>query len=65
MDAKKGALAQLYCATSPEIEEKDVRGRYFIPIANESRSSPMTEDVVLQERLWEYSEKLLKEKLGI
>lgn len=30
---KVGALTQLYLATSPEIENKDIRGRYFIPIA--------------------------------
>jgi len=30
-----GALTQLYLATSPEIVNKDIRGRYFIPIANE------------------------------
>ena len=25
-----GSLTQLYCATSPEIEQKDVRGQYFV-----------------------------------
>jgi len=34
-----GALTQLYCATSPEIENKDIRGKYFIPIANELEPS--------------------------
>ncbi|KAI8357601.1 hypothetical protein B0O80DRAFT_424608 [Mortierella sp. GBAus27b] len=33
------ALTTLYLATSPEIEEKDIRGRYFIPIANEIQPS--------------------------
>ncbi|KAF9579464.1 hypothetical protein BGW38_004261 [Lunasporangiospora selenospora] len=55
--AKEAALTQLYCATSPEIEEKDIRGRYFIPIANELRPNPISDDVDLQERLWDYSEK--------
>ena len=27
-----GALTQLYLATSPEIVNKDIRGRYYIPI---------------------------------
>lgn len=36
---KQGALTQLYLATSPEIEEGDVRGRYFIPIAKEIQPS--------------------------
>jgi NAD(P)-dependent dehydrogenase (short-subunit alcohol dehydrogenase family) len=35
MKPKEGALTQLYLATSPEIEDQDVRGRYFIPIAKE------------------------------
>lgn len=42
MRPEVGALTQLYLATSPEVENKDIRGRYFIPIANEiqpSRSS--------------------------
>lgn len=30
-----GALTQLYCATSPKIEERDCRGKYFIPIAHD------------------------------
>ena len=35
MSPRVGALTQLYLATSPEVESKDIRGRYFIPIANE------------------------------
>lgn len=35
MSPRIGALTQLYLATSPEVESKDIRGRYFIPIANE------------------------------
>lgn len=35
MTPEVGALTQLYLATSPEVENKDIRGRYFIPIANE------------------------------
>ena len=33
--AEEGALTQLYLATSPDNENRDVRGRYFILIANE------------------------------
>lgn len=35
MAPEVGALMQLYCATSPDIENKDIRSKYFIPIANE------------------------------
>lgn len=37
--AADGALSQLYCAVSPEIEEKKLSGRYFIPDAHELRPS--------------------------
>ncbi|KAF9206385.1 Retinol dehydrogenase 14, partial [Podila verticillata] len=31
----QGALTQLYVATSPDIVKNDIRGRYFVPIAEE------------------------------
>lgn len=52
---KEGALTQLYAATSPEIENKDSRSRYIIPIANTIQPSKIARDDALQERLWEYS----------
>ncbi|KAF9950172.1 hypothetical protein BGZ72_008138 [Mortierella alpina] len=58
-----GALNQIFCATSPEIEEKDLRGKYFIPVGNELRPSPYALDEELQERLWAYSEKLMRETI--
>jgi retinol dehydrogenase-14 len=39
MSPKVGALTQLYLATSPQIENNNIRGRYFIPIANEIQPS--------------------------
>lgn len=35
--AEKGALSQLYLATSPDVEKRDLRGRYFVPVAKEAR----------------------------
>ncbi|KAF8923506.1 hypothetical protein BGZ52_009615, partial [Haplosporangium bisporale] len=58
-----GALTQLYCATSPEIENRDIRGRYFIPIANELDPNPIAFDEDLQERLWSWTENIVREKL--
>ncbi|KAF9369116.1 hypothetical protein CPB97_003899 [Podila verticillata] len=58
-----GALTQLYCATSPEIESKDIRGKYFIPIANELDPNPIAFDEDLQERLWSWTENIIREKL--
>ncbi|KAI1314549.1 hypothetical protein EDD11_002024 [Mortierella claussenii] len=64
MNPKKGSLTQLYAATSPEVEEKDIRGRYFIPIANEIQPSAYARDEELQEKLWTFSEDLVREKIG-
>ncbi|KAG9324135.1 hypothetical protein KVV02_003381 [Mortierella alpina] len=54
---RRAALTQLYLAVSPEVEQKDIRGRYYIPIANELRPHPISESVDAQEELWAYSEK--------
>ncbi|KAF9902032.1 hypothetical protein EC991_005388 [Linnemannia zychae] len=63
MSPEVGVLTQLYVATSPEIESKDIRGRYFVPIANEILPSPFALDEELQEKLWTFSENLANEKL--
>ncbi|KAI9234456.1 MAG: hypothetical protein BYD32DRAFT_464400 [Podila humilis] len=55
-------LTQVYCATSPKIVNKDIRGRHFIPIANELQPNPTAEDVEAQEALWAYYEKLIQDK---
>ncbi|KAF9132461.1 hypothetical protein BGW39_000098 [Mortierella sp. 14UC] len=62
---ERGVLTQLYLATSPEIESRGIRGRYFGPIANEIEPSTYARDEKLQEELWEYSEKLANEKLKV
>ncbi|KAG0268476.1 hypothetical protein BGZ95_002442 [Linnemannia exigua] len=63
MSPEVGALTQLYVATSPEIVNKDIRGRYFVPIANEIQPSPFSLDEALQEKLWAFSEKLVEENV--
>ncbi|KAG0338773.1 hypothetical protein BG000_003399 [Podila horticola] len=60
-----GALTQLYCATSPEIESKDMRGKYFIPIAHELDPNPIAFDEDLQERLWRWTENIVRENLKV
>jgi retinol dehydrogenase 12 len=61
-----GALTQLYLATSPEIEAKGVRGEYYFPCARQSIDlmNPKAKDDQLVERLWIYSEELVKEKMA-
>ncbi|CAG8530322.1 3903_t:CDS:2 [Gigaspora rosea] len=62
--ADDGALTQLYCATSPEIEEKNFRGKYFVPYGEVSEPIAQGKDEELAKKLWDFSENLIKEKLG-
>ena len=66
IDAHRGALTSLYCATSPEIEQKDVKDHYFVPIANDSPQSltPTAKDYGLAEKLWTFTEGLIKKALA-
>ncbi|KAF0461267.1 NADP-binding protein [Gigaspora margarita] len=59
-----GALTQLYCATSPEIEEKNHRGKYFVPFGEVDEPVAQGKDEELAKKLWDFSENLIKEKLG-
>ncbi|CAG8820409.1 25123_t:CDS:2, partial [Gigaspora margarita] len=59
-----GAITALYCATSPEIEEKNYRGRYFVPFGIEGKKSSYAEDDDLAKKLWEFTENLISEKLS-
>lgn len=65
MTPREACLTPLYLATSPEIVEQDIRGRYFIPIANEIQPTYFARDEELQEKLWKFSEELVKEKIGV
>ncbi|KAG0063172.1 hypothetical protein BGZ89_010087 [Linnemannia elongata] len=60
---EKGVLTQLYLATSPEIENKEIKGKYFWPVALELEPSSYAKDTKAQEELWTYSEKLANEKI--
>ncbi|KAF8943997.1 hypothetical protein BGZ47_004775, partial [Haplosporangium gracile] len=53
---KQAALTRLFCASTQEMEGKNLRGRYSIPVANEMRPNPVLENVALQKELWTYSE---------
>ncbi|KAG0050289.1 hypothetical protein BGZ89_003890 [Linnemannia elongata] len=60
---EKGALSQLYLATSPEVEERDLRGRYFVPVAKEAKPAALAGNEELQENLWTFTEELVREKI--
>ncbi|CAG8576334.1 455_t:CDS:2, partial [Dentiscutata heterogama] len=62
ISSEDGAITTLYCATSPEIEEKNYRGRYFDPYGIEGEKSSFAKDDDLAKSLWEYTENLINEK---
>ncbi|CAG8821115.1 15734_t:CDS:2, partial [Racocetra persica] len=57
------AITTLYCATSPEIEEKNYREKYFELFGREVEPTSDAQDEDLAKRLWEYTENLINEKL--
>lgn len=59
---EKGAVTQTYLASSPEVEEKNYKGEYFVPYAKLSEASKPTQDKGLQEKLWNWSVEVLKSK---
>ncbi|KAI9206470.1 uncharacterized protein BJ171DRAFT_457496 [Polychytrium aggregatum] len=58
----KGALTQIYVATSPDIETKNYRGQYFDPVTRLSTPSAPASDKELAKKLWELSVKLIRER---
>ncbi|OLP97067.1 Retinol dehydrogenase 14 [Symbiodinium microadriaticum] len=58
----RGAVTQLYLASSPEIEEKGIRGQYFRNQAIHA-NPPKFSTEELEEKLWNISEKLVAEYL--
>ncbi|BGP38625.1 hypothetical protein JCM10450v2_002574 [Rhodotorula kratochvilovae] len=61
MTPDDGAKTQIYLAASPEVDEKDYRGKYFVPIATPATPSAYAQDKELAEQLWKLSEDLIKE----
>ncbi|KAI8997816.1 hypothetical protein BDB01DRAFT_772580 [Pilobolus umbonatus] len=58
-----GALTQLYLATSPEIEEREITGKYYIPYGQPSSPGGPAASDKGPEELWTFTEKLLREKV--
>ncbi|KAH6583183.1 hypothetical protein BASA50_000983 [Batrachochytrium salamandrivorans] len=67
LSPQDGALTQLYVSTSPDIVSKGIKDAYFIPIAHDSPSNltELAKSADLADKLWDYSEKLVKEKLAV
>ncbi|RUS34753.1 hypothetical protein BC938DRAFT_478748 [Jimgerdemannia flammicorona] len=58
-----GAVTHMYLATSPEVEEKDIRGQYYVPTAKPGHISWAARDDKLAEELWAWTVNTLKEKV--
>ncbi|KWU44208.1 NAD(P)-binding protein, partial [Rhodotorula sp. JG-1b] len=52
----EGAKTQLYLAGSHEVEEKNYRAMYFVPIATPASTTAYGQDEELAEQLWKLSE---------
>ncbi|KAI8077397.1 uncharacterized protein B0P05DRAFT_587855 [Gilbertella persicaria] len=60
---EQGALTQLYLATSPDVEQKRIKGQYFVPFANPDKPHGVAASETAPSELWEFTEKLIKEKV--
>ncbi|KAH8548928.1 hypothetical protein BGW37DRAFT_504359 [Umbelopsis sp. PMI_123] len=60
---EEGAITQMYLATSPEVEEKGIHGKYYVPYAVESSPSGHASSQANQTELWDFTEKILYEKV--
>ncbi|KAL2918558.1 hypothetical protein HK105_201959 [Polyrhizophydium stewartii] len=60
IDAQKGALTQLYAAADPEIEEKQYRGKYFVPFAALVDPKPIAKNEEFAVKTWEWTQEILQ-----
>ncbi|KAL2356486.1 putative short chain dehydrogenase/reductase [Cryomyces antarcticus] len=58
------ATTALFLAASKDVEDRDLRGRYFIPIATEGKITTIAQDKDLAKNLWYWSERKVAETLG-
>ena len=58
----KGAMTSLYLATSPEVTQKDIREKYYVPLAEPIEPHSLAKSAELSEKLWTMSEKILRDK---
>ncbi|KAM3582416.1 hypothetical protein VKS41_005061 [Umbelopsis sp. WA50703] len=60
ISTRDGSITQLYLATSPEVEEKDIKGKYYIPYGVEKQPEQESASESNQTLLWDFTENLLK-----
>ncbi|KAI0781467.1 hypothetical protein BD413DRAFT_489575 [Trametes elegans] len=62
---EQGSLSTLWAATSEDVEKNGWNGRYFIDPCQLAEGSSQAQDPELGRRLWELSNALVKQKLGL
>lgn len=61
---EQGATTAMYLAASKEVEERNINGKFFIPIAMEAEPSKLAQDKDLSNNLWYWSDHNATEVLG-
>lgn len=59
-----GAATAIFLAASDEVVKSDVKGKYFIPIATEGKTSIVADDKDLARNLWYWTDHKVTEGLG-
>ena len=62
--AEDATATAIYLAASPEVESKGQKGKYFIPIATENKTSKLAEDEDLVKKLWCWCDGQVTQALG-
>ncbi|KAI9316682.1 hypothetical protein BX666DRAFT_1945789, partial [Dichotomocladium elegans] len=52
---EQGALTQLYLATSPDIEMKKIKAKYYVPYAKPGWNTPFTSSAENAAKLWDFT----------
>ena len=60
----EAAAAALFLAASKDVETRDLKSRYFVPIAAEHKTSPLVDSKDLAKTLWYWSDHKVTESLG-
>lgn len=58
------ATTAIFLAASLDVERRQLKGKYFIPIAVEDRTSKIAEDMDLARKLWDWTDMKVSETLG-
>lgn len=62
IDAKAGALTQIYAAAASQVETQGIKGKYFVPYCTVASPNKNGCDMVKAKKLWDWTEAVLKEK---